>query len=261
MNFTYIPRTAVQVARRAHQNRAGDWKTVCDAARDREPITVAGAVPAEIEPVTVAPAPPVFVERRREYIRCVTCGHWRSMHCTRRKLKPGVPTHRKWQGFVDVEGQIQPCSHTLPEAKPYACDSTACATVLGEGEDAQYCPCKKFISPFLKKRTAKPRAMPLVKRTERKFKTLIPEADLIRAHQNYLDEEDHKVKVLIEIATEDPTVTVAQLAAAAERSPSWVRKHLRASGILPPANARGKTITAAGHQRTAQLKPRLEKKL
>lgn len=38
-------------------------------------------------------------------------------------------------------------------------------------------------------------------------------------------------RVLLEVATEDPTLTVAELAEAAERSPSWVRRHLKQAGI------------------------------
>ncbi len=92
--------------------------------------------------------------------------------------------------------------------------------------------------------------------------SLIPVEDLIRAHERYLREQERlraesqttrpktKAEILCEIAREDPTVTVAELAEAAERSASWVRKTLRQAGIAPAkpvcqqAPARGEQVAA-----------------
>jgi len=65
--------------------------------------------------------------------------------------------------------------------------------------------------------------------------SLIPEEDLQRAREKYLRENPvppTHAEILCRIAREDPTLTVAQLADAAERSRSWVRKVLRQNGIV-----------------------------
>jgi transposase len=68
--------------------------------------------------------------------------------------------------------------------------------------------------------------------------TLIPHEDLARAHAHYLAQHapqtrpKTKTEILLEVVREFPDATVAELAEAAERSPSWVRKHLRAAGIV-----------------------------
>jgi transposase len=75
---------------------------------------------------------------------------------------------------------------------------------------------------------------------------LFPPEDLERAHDRYLHEQEQtrpktKAEILCEIATEDPTCTVAELAEAADHSKSWVRKHLRAAGItlVKPVREKG----------------------
>jgi hypothetical protein len=182
-----------------------------------------------------------FVETRRAYVCCATCGHWRSAHCTRRRLKPGqVLTHTVWKG-LEIEGKPEPCSHTLPDAQPYACSSWACAQIIGSGTDEHFCECTKFVSPFLKKKVAKSQPH------GGKYVSLIPESELVAAHARYMatlavpKAKDHKAEILIEVVREDPSLTVAQLAVAAEHSPSWVRRHLRAAGLLAPATPRNKT--------------------
>jgi hypothetical protein len=188
-----------------------------------------------------------FVETRRAYIPCANCGHWRTMHCTKRKLKPGeVPTHAKWKGFVDDDGQIQPCSHTLPDANPYACDSNACAVVI---DSEHYCPCKKWVSPLAKKRAANPsKALP----DGVNFRSLIPREALQRAHDCYLQQQAaqkvDKAKVLLEVVREDPSLTVQQLAEASGMSASWVRKHLRQAVLLAPAKSRKNTAFTTGQE-------------
>jgi hypothetical protein len=185
-----------------------------------------------------------FVETRTPYLRCRECGHFRSQHCTKRKLKAGqVLTDANWKGFIDASDQIQPCSHTLPDAKPYACDSGACAAVLGSGDDAHYCPCKKFISPLAKKKAAKSRTTPLP--DGMKHEGLIAREALLAANRLYLQEQDgqaepkvDKAKVLLEVVREDRTLTIAQLTEASGMSPSWLRKHLRLAGLMAPAKPR-----------------------
>jgi hypothetical protein len=204
----------------------------------------------KIKTATVSPVPSEgFVETRSAYLCCVTCGHWHSNHCRKRKLKPRqVLTDANWKGFVDDDGQIQPCRHTPETPVPYACDSTSCTVRLGSGADEHYCSCKKWISPRAQKRTAKPRTEPA---NEVECKTLIPRADLERAHANYIAEQatpksKTKEEILIEVFREDSTLTPAQLAEASGRSQAWVRKHLRAAGLMPPSKSRGKAFTTGG---------------
>jgi predicted HTH transcriptional regulator len=73
---------------------------------------------------------------------------------------------------------------------------------------------------------------------------LIPTEDLARAHERYLHEQERvraerqrtrpktRAEILCEIVREDPTVTIAELAEAADRSASWVRRTLRQAGIV-----------------------------
>jgi transposase len=51
-----------------------------------------------------------------------------------------------------------------------------------------------------------------------------------------------KAEILVEIVREDPTCTVAELAEAATRSKSWVRRVLRRSGIVLAKPARQKGV-------------------
>jgi hypothetical protein len=201
----------------------------------------------KIKTAAVSPVPSEgFVETRSAYLCCVTCSHMRCQHCTRRKLRLGqVLTDANWKGFVDDDGQIQPCQHTPETPVPYACDSTSCIVRLGSGADEHYCSCKKWKSPRAQKRTAKPRTEPA---NEFECKTLIPLADLERAHANYLAEKQGapksktKEEILIEVFREDSTLTSAQLSEASGRSQAWVRKHLRAAGLIPPSKSRGKAV-------------------
>ena len=76
--------------------------------------------------------------------------------------------------------------------------------------------------------------------------------DLERAHAHYLEKQaEHeqarpktktRAEILCEIATEDPTITVTELAAAAERSKSWVRRTLKAAGIVLAKPVRRKGV-------------------
>ena len=65
---------------------------------------------------------------------------------------------------------------------------------------------------------------------------LFEPTELESARAQYLQQHAPQTKtraeILCDIATEDPTCTIAELATAAERSKSWVRKHLRAAGIV-----------------------------
>jgi hypothetical protein len=61
--------------------------------------------------------------------------------------------------------------------------------------------------------------------------------ELARAQAHYLERQEQprpkaKAEILAEICREDPTCTVAELATAAERSKSWVRRTLKQAGIV-----------------------------
>jgi hypothetical protein len=175
-----------------------------------------------------------------DWTPCAACGHWRSKHCTRRKVDPAKPLSvLDWKGLTDENDLAVPCSHTTT-AKNYACGSSACATVLGEGDEAKFCDCKKFVSPFLKKKPAK----------RSKIKSLIPVADLERAHRDYLAQQSpqpkSKEQILVEVFREDSTLTPAQLSEASGHSQAWVRKHLRAAGLLPPSRKKAQTAFVTG---------------
>jgi len=144
-----------------------------------------------------------------DWTLCAACSHPRLRHCTRRKVTKAL-SYSDWKG-LEIHGQPVPCSHTLPDVKPYACDSSACAQVIGEGDDEHYCDCKKFISPFLKKRS--PAKKPATPRATR--------AELAR-----------RAAIVIELVTENSALTVAELAEASERSPAWVRSTLKKAGIV-----------------------------
>src|SRR5271169_1236568 len=76
--------------------------------------------------------------------------------------------------------------------------------------------------------------------------SLIPDSDLQRVRMRYLQEHpaparaawqsenDRRAGILVEIAREDGTITVQELAEAAERQPMWVRRVLQKNGILAP---------------------------
>ncbi len=55
--------------------------------------------------------------------------------------------------------------------------------------------------------------------------------DIRAAQKTRAEKIESDRRVLLEIATEDPTCTVAELADWSERSQSWVRRHLKAAGI------------------------------
>ncbi len=179
------------------------------------------------------------MKRRKahEFTLCQTCAHPKAHHCTqsRKKVVPGT-----YQGLM-VGDDLIVCKHTLPGGAAYICTSASCA----EAD----CACTKFRNPLLKKRARKlripktPKALPGAS-----FKPLIPPEDLRAANERYLQEQaahvpkakDRRAEILLEVVREDPNAyTVAQLAEAAERSPSWVRKHLRAAGITLAKAGRG----------------------
>jgi predicted RNA-binding Zn-ribbon protein involved in translation (DUF1610 family) len=211
--FVYKPRTEQQLFSRVHQKALPPLPPSALGERSLTTTTpiLVGITPVAMTPTATAAtaeAAHKFVETRRAYIACANCGHWRCQHCTKRKhLKAGeVPSHAKWKGFSDDEGQIQPCSHTLSDAQPYVCTSAACAVVIGDSDDAHYCPCPRFLIKKPTKAPATPRAT---------------RAELA-----------HKAKVLIEVVTENPRLSIAELADASERPPAWVRSTLKKSGIV-----------------------------
>jgi hypothetical protein len=173
--FRYQPRTLEQWQRRADQTRTG---------------------PAAIEPVSPAVAPcGGFVETRRQYVCCKTCGHWRSRHCTKRVVRKGAEPRRqsweitdsgavrreadKWRGFMDENGQVRACQHTPEDASVnYACTSTNCAEVAPDGET--FCPCDKFVNPLARPRAkaAKPRTPSATPRKSKKPPQTLVEVQL-----------------------------------------------------------------------------------
>jgi hypothetical protein len=147
-----------------------------------------------------------------DWTLCVACAHPRLWHCTKRKAGATL-THEKWLG-LEIDGAPIPCQHTPEGGALYACSSPSCAWRIGTGEDEHYCTCDKFLSPFLKKRTpAKASAKAIAPRISR--------AELA-----------HKARVLVEVVTENSSLTVKELADASGRSPSWVRNTLKKVGIV-----------------------------
>jgi hypothetical protein len=159
---------------------------------------------------------------------CATCGHPKKHHC------------RKGRISIELAGTPYGCRHYMDwlaleissaEREP-SCDSTACAEVLNV-EQKTFCPCPRFVSPYARRRQKKRTTITTTKET--KTMTLIPHEDLARAHAVYLAQQTRpktRADILIEIVREDSTCTVAELATAAERSPSWVRRTLKKAGIV-----------------------------
>jgi hypothetical protein len=84
---------------------------------------------------------------------------------------------------------------------------------------------------------------------------LIPPAELQLAHEKY--EQEHpvpetKAEILVRICRSDPTYTVAELAEAAERSTSWVRRILKQAGIIPAKAPRLAKTPAKSSKRSTQ---------
>jgi hypothetical protein len=241
MSFTYTPRSAEAWAARAGKKFNGEVS----------PTAMQKFLQPTTDPViTTPPVSPEFVEKRREYLRCVTCGHWRLQHCTKHKLRPGqVPTDQNWKGFIDDAGSIQPCQHTPEAVVPYACDSVACAVRLGTGEDEHYCPCKKFVNPNAKKRVPKPRT-PKALPSSAEFGTLIPKADLITANRRFVREEALKLKEsqLLAAATETDLTALSakEIAKITGMTQIQVRQTLRKIGITLPRAAREKMAFVTG---------------
>jgi hypothetical protein len=87
---------------------------------------------------------------------------------------------------------------------------------------------------------------------------LIPQAELERNRQKYLSEQAQleaecqsqrpktRAEILVEIAREDPTLTIAELSMASDRSVSWVRRALKAAGYSRARNQRAKPERRSG---------------
>jgi hypothetical protein len=271
--FNYVPRSDSAWERRAHQNYCGEPTTtsIIDAIRKargklkvsarghltltgeripeelfealqakKEEITavlVAKKEQAEAAKVIVAPmSTGQFVETRKRYLACVSCSHLRSQHCTKRKIKLGeVPSRKQWKGFKDDDGQIQACSHTLPDAQPYFCSSAACAVVLGEGEAMHYCPCQKFESPNKKKRPPKVRA-PEALAAEPKFGTLIPQSELLAIVKT---KENMLLAAAADPASDLMALSPAQIAEIVDLTETQVKRILKKVGLLPTREKTG----------------------
>lgn len=180
------------------------------------------------------------MKRRKadDWTLCATCGHRKGLHChaSRKPVIPGT-----YQGFV-FDGVPYGCKHGPKDGgRDYVCNSSSCAEID--------CACQRFRNPLLRPRKTEKRSKP----SEQKFGTLIPREALLRAHENYLQEQAaqagptiDKAKVLIEVVRENPALTITQLVEASGMSASWVRKNLRQGGLLPPAKPRKQTSFTTG---------------
>lgn len=158
-----------------------------------------------------------------EITPCASCGHPKKHHC------------RKGRISIEVDGVPYGCSHYMKSVESDfsiapSCDSTACAEVL-DVEQEKFCPCPRFVSPY-----ARPRQKKRTTTKGSKSMNLFEPEELEHAHAHYLTQHAPETKtraeILLEVIREFPDATVAELATAAKRSPSWVRKHLRAAGIV-----------------------------
>jgi hypothetical protein len=187
----------------------------CGIRLDAEGIHLCPCVAFEFNGKITPWKPPIKPETL-----CNRCQHPRKHHCHK-----GAKT-------IEVDGVPHICHHYRDWAEggmngEPCCDSTACAETL-DPEQRAFCPCSKFMSPYARRGKTERKMTPM---------SLFPREDLERAHALYEAERQSKrvktkAEILIEIAREDPTCTVAELADAAERSPSWVRKHLQVAGIV-----------------------------
>jgi len=159
----------------------------------------------------------------------------RCQHCTdfrKRKKWTGI----NWRGFTDDDGQIAPCQHTVPDATPYMCSSSACAVVVGE----EFCGCQKFISPNARKRTPKPAAAQVVPSG---VGSLIPESELlaiVKAKENML------LAAASDPETDLTALTAAQIAEIVELTETQVRQVLKKVGITSPRAVREKREFTTG---------------
>jgi hypothetical protein len=112
------------------------------------------------------------------------------------------------------------------------CDSTACAEVL-DAEQQTFCPCPRFVSPYARRRQKR---TTITTTKGSKSMNLFEPEELARAHARYMQEHAPQTKTkaecLLEAVADFPDATVQELAKAAERSPSWVRRTLKAAGIV-----------------------------
>ena len=154
---------------------------------------------------------------------CVRCSHRREFHCHKSKTLTGVR----------VDGTLYACQHS-----PRACASTSCAQAVGPEENRSFCSCPRFVSPYARRRQKKT----ITTTKERKRMSLFEPEELERMHTDYLQTQaaqqqqpitraKTKAECLLVAVADFPDATVAELAEAAERSTSWVRRHLKAAGI------------------------------
>jgi hypothetical protein len=274
--FIYKPRTENQIERRAHQSYAPDCKAAATAGRKTKKgphsVCVCGhdlsqhctEPPMQHWPSSEgafgfyfciaehceardcacwafrsdeAVVPSMKRRKADDWTPCATCGHRKGLHChaSRKPLIPGT-----YQGFA-LDGEPFGCKHGPVDGRAYVCTSASCAEID--------CACQRFRNPLLRPRkTAKPpKTVP-----DRVHGGLIPRADLMRAHENYLREKaaqngpvKTKETLLLETAAEaDLTaLSVKQIATLTGMSATWVRKTLRAAGLMAPATLRKRTIT------------------
>jgi len=162
------------------------------------------------------------------------CRHPKAHHCTASR-KPAI--RGTYQGF-SLEGEPHGCKHWPGDAgTPYVCSTASCAEIG--------CPCLRFRNPLVRKRAAKPRQT--AEASDKQIRTLIPRQDLLAAKRRYLAEQAEpktktKAEILIEVVHDYPDATVAVLAEAAERSPSWVRRTLKAAGVTLAKPVRQKRL-------------------
>jgi hypothetical protein len=123
--------------------------------------------PCECPGFRVSPAAQPKLKRPKadDFTLCASCSHPKIWHC-RAQREPKIPklklgarslsAEQKPKGFfVGTEPFI--CSHFDREQNPvfYRCTSAACACADDAG---QFCPCRKFVNPWLRKKAATKRS-------------------------------------------------------------------------------------------------------
>jgi hypothetical protein len=156
---------------------------------------------------------------------CARCTHPKAHHC------------RKGSIGIVVDGVPHTCSHYLRYLRADftgtpECSDTRCAEIL-DVEQEQFCPCRRFKNPYLRPRRKRAPMTPLFSPEE--LQTMY---DSVVAQQP--PKPKTKAEILLEVVTEDPTCTVAELSEWSSRSKSWVRKHLKAAGLAAAKPVRGK---------------------
>jgi hypothetical protein len=160
---------------------------------------------------------------------CAQCGHPKQHHC------------RKGSTGIVVDGVPHTCSHYLRYLRadftgPMECTDTRCAEILDAKQEI-FCSCSRFKNPYLR---------PRKKRVPKTMTTLFSHEELQEmydhAHAGQPPEPKTKAEIPVEVCREFPDTNVRELSEASGMSTSWVRKHLRAAGIVLAKSVRRKEV-------------------